>query len=173
MQTFGILFFFFWIKWLVETGVGMETLWEGAWGRGVLVWFLLKHYAKSILGRKGFIWLTGPITAHYPGKSGHKLQAVTEAELMGLFCRTTCLRLILLTMGWALPHQSLVRKVLHRLVYSPVWWKQFLNWGFLSPVDLSLCPVDQNWHKRLSTTTGPWGAPSNLDFWDPAFSSFL
>jgi hypothetical protein len=32
------------------------------------------------------------------------------------------------TMGWAFPHQSLTKKMPHRLAYSPTFWRHFLYW---------------------------------------------
>lgn len=36
--------------------------------------------------------------------------------------RTTCLGVAPLLVNWALPHQSFVNKMRHRLVHRPVWW---------------------------------------------------
>lgn len=48
------------------------------------------------------------------------------------------------------PHQSPIKKMLYRLAYSPVSWRQFLNWdSFLSDED-SLCQVD----RKLTNTMG-------------------
>lgn len=105
--------FFFWIKQL-ETGR------DGTCVRGSLrvPVAVMKHDAKSILGRKGFTWLTGPVTVHHGGKSGQELRAGTEAEtlrstatgLLSLPCsaclltppRTASLGVVLLTVGWVL-----------------------------------------------------------------------
>lgn len=63
--------------------------------------------------------------------------------LIGLFsvvcsaCFLTLLRtpspgVVLLTVGWALSHPLLIKKMLH----SPVWWRHFLNWGSSSQMTL-------------------------------------
>lgn len=30
-------------------------------------------------------------------------------------------------MGWALPYQSFIKKIPHRIAYEPMWWMYFLN----------------------------------------------
>lgn len=45
--------------------------------------------------------------------------------------RTTCLRVALPTVGWTVPHQSLIKNMLHRLAHRPIWWKHLLNRGSL------------------------------------------
>lgn len=40
-----------------------------------------------------------------------------------------------LIMGWVLPHQPLIYKIPHRLPYRPIWWRHFLSWDGLFPVD--------------------------------------
>lgn len=42
--------------------------------------------------------------------------------------------------GWALPHQSPIKKMPGRLAYRPVWWDHFLSWCCLLPDDPSLYP---------------------------------
>ena len=42
------------------------------------------------------------------------------------------------------PHQSLIKKMLYRLAYSPIIWRHFLNRGFLLSDGDSLCQVDIN-----------------------------
>jgi hypothetical protein len=32
------------------------------------------------------------------------------------------------TLRWGVPYQSLIKKMVHRLAYRPIWWGQFLNW---------------------------------------------
>ena len=45
-------------------------------------------------------------------------------------------------MGWALPQQSLNRKILNRFAYRQILWRRFLNWGFHLPNDSLLYKVD-------------------------------
>jgi hypothetical protein len=56
--------------------------------------------------------------------------------------RTTSSGMAIPTMGWALPCQSLVKKMPYRLAYGPVLWRQFLKGGSFLSDDLSLCQVD-------------------------------
>jgi hypothetical protein len=46
------------------------------------------------------------------------------------------------TMSWALPHQSLVKKMSYRLAYNLNLWRYFLNRGFPLSDDSTLCQVD-------------------------------
>jgi hypothetical protein len=45
-------------------------------------------------------------------------------------------------MGWALPYQSLIEKMLYMLAHSLMLWKCFLSQGFLFSGNSSLCQVD-------------------------------
>lgn len=58
---------------------------------------------------------------------------------------TTCLEVALPTLGWILPHQSTIKKIInwhaHRLTNL---MRHFLNWGSLLPHDSSLCQVNRN-----------------------------
>lgn len=47
------------------------------------------------------------------------------------------------TMGWALPHQSIIKKRPYRLACSPILWKCFLDQGSFLPDDFRLCQVDK------------------------------
>jgi hypothetical protein len=46
------------------------------------------------------------------------------------------------TMGWALPHQSLVEQMSYRFAYSLILWRHFLSWDFLLSDNSNLCQVD-------------------------------
>ena len=74
-----------------------------------------------------------------------------------------------LIMGWALSHQSFIKKMPHRPVNLPIW-KYVLHWGFILPDGPSLCQVVQvsfcfrsgpsrggksNWWELLSHFTPP------------------
>ena len=64
--------------------------------------------------------------------------------------KMTCPEVAPLTMGYALPQQSLIlKKISHRSAYSPIKWKHFLNRGSLFPDDSSDYPVD-----KYLTSTG-------------------
>lgn len=58
--------------------------------------------------------------------------------------KTTCPEIVPPTVGWAHPHQSLIKKMLQWYVYQPIWWRQFLIRGSLFPSDSSWCHVDKN-----------------------------
>ena len=45
-------------------------------------------------------------------------------------------------MGWALPHQSLIKESPYRTAYSLITWRHFLHWGSLVSDDSSLCQAD-------------------------------
>lgn len=53
--------------------------------------------------------------------------------------RSTCPGAAPPRLYWVLSHQSSTKEKSHS-----VWWRKFLNWGFLLPGDSSLCQVDQN-----------------------------
>jgi hypothetical protein len=46
------------------------------------------------------------------------------------------------TVGWTLPYQPLVKKILYGLAYRSVLWGHFLNWGSLLSDDVHLCQGD-------------------------------
>lgn len=46
--------------------------------------------------------------------------------------KTTCLGIVPPTVGLGCSHQSLTKKMFHRLVHRPIWWRHFLKWGFSS-----------------------------------------
>jgi hypothetical protein len=54
------------------------------------------------------------------------------------------------TMGWALPHQSLIKTIHYRHAYRRILLKNFLNWDSLLSSDSSLFQVDI---KLASTST--------------------
>jgi hypothetical protein len=47
----------------------------------------------------------------------------------GIFTKTTTTGRAPPIMGWALPHQSLIKKMPFRLVHRPIFRRHFLNWG--------------------------------------------
>jgi hypothetical protein len=55
--------------------------------------------------------------------------------------RTTSPRMASPTMGWALPNQSLIKKMPYSLACSPILWRHVLNWSSLLSDDSSLCKV--------------------------------
>jgi hypothetical protein len=120
--------------------------------------------AKNNSERKGLIWLTLP---HHCSLSGVRTGTHTGQESGGrCWCRghggvlltgllpTACSVCFLIerrttspgmappTMGWALPHPSLIKKMLYRLACSPILGKYFLNWASLLLEDSNWCPVD-------------------------------
>jgi hypothetical protein len=74
------------------------------------------------------------------GKSwcrGQRGMLLTELLLMALSAcfliepRITSPGIVPPTMGWALPHQSLIKKMPYSLVYNPILRRHFLNWRSL------------------------------------------
>lgn len=55
---------------------------------------------------------------------------------------TTCPGMVPPTVGWAFPHQLLIKNMPYRLVYSLVLWRRFLSWGFPLLDDSSFCQED-------------------------------
>lgn len=51
------------------------------------------------------------------------------------------------TVGWALPRQSQIKKMLPWPTRRPVWWRQLLSWGSPFKVSLGLCQQLKLWHK--------------------------
>ena len=131
------------------------------------------------MGREEFIWLalpyhcssskevrTGTHTGQEPGGRswyrGHG--GLLFSGLLPRACLPACLENLEpqsqgwphphQSMGWALPlpHQSLIKKVLYRLVCSPVFWRHFLNRGSILSTGSSLCQMD----RTLVSTPGPW-----------------
>lgn len=41
--------------------------------------------------------------------------------------RMPCPGMVLLTAGWVLSCQSIIKKMLHRLVYRPIGWRSFFS----------------------------------------------
>jgi hypothetical protein len=97
------------------------------------------------LGRKGFTSLTVPSKIHHQKqqlKQGRDPEAAADTEakegaaycLLPMACstcfliepRTTCPGMSPPTMGWALLHQSLIKKMFYKLAYSPIL-RHFLN----------------------------------------------
>lgn len=76
----------------------------------------------------------------------HCLWLVHQAFLSLPFCtsRDHLPRVAPLTLSWALPHHSLVKKIPHRLAYGLVLGKHFLSWSTPFPNEASLCHVDNN-----------------------------
>ena len=59
--------------------------------------------------------------------------------------RTTSPGMTVPTMGWALPHQSLIRKCPICLPSACILWSHFLSWGSRLSDDSSLCHVGIDW----------------------------
>ena len=115
----------------------------------------MKHHDQSNPGRKGFIWLMLP---HHGRKSRPNRAGAWRQELMQRPWRGAAYWLALYdllsllsyrtqnhspgvatpTMGWALPHQSLVKKIHYRSAYSQILWRHFLNSRYLKWVVMKL-----------------------------------
>lgn len=73
--------------------------------------------------------------------------------------RTTCWGELPPTVGWAPPHQSLIKTM-------PISWRHFLHWGFLFPDDSSLCHIEKNQAAQGPSALAPPPPP-------PQYSGFL
>lgn len=98
---------------------------------------------KIELKAKGLFGLPFSITVHHQRKLERNsewqvMEAVAAAGgssgvlLTGLYImaaklKTTSPGMASLIMDWALPHQSLLKKISHRLAYIPPLWRHFLN----------------------------------------------
>lgn len=81
------------------------------------------------------------------GTQDRKMEDRTAAESIEEYCLLACSprfavcflveprvaspRMAPLIVGWVLSHLSVIKKRAQRYAYSPIWWKQFLSWGFL------------------------------------------
>ena len=63
--------------------------------------------------------------------------------------RTTCLGIVLPTVGCALPHLLVTQTVPHRQAHKPVWSTPFLDWGFPLRWLFAVSP----WQLMMLTTT--------------------
>lgn len=80
-----------------------------------------------------------------PRSVGRAVSALNLLSSFSILCacllilpKTTCPEL-------ALPHQLLIKKMLHIYTHKSVWWSQFLSWGCLFHADSSLFQVEKNW----------------------------
>jgi hypothetical protein len=114
----------------------------------------MKHYNQKQLGEERVILLTLPYISSLSTavKTGTSTGADTETmkEYHFLACsacsliepRTTSPGMAPPTMGWALTHISIIKKMPYRLAYSLIVWRHFLNWGSLLSNDFSVHQVD-------------------------------
>lgn len=58
----------------------------------------------------------------------------------------------LLSVGWTLPPQSLIKKMPHSITYNPTQWRHLLNYGSFFPDDCRLCSVDKNTNQHRDFT---------------------
>jgi hypothetical protein len=126
-----------------------------------VIFVVIKHCDQSNLGRKGFIWLICPHHCLSPREVRIRTQTGKEPEsrswcrkpwmsaaywlalhsLVSILkeLRTTKLWVAPPTMGWALPYQSLMKKILQACLQHV---EAFFNWGSLFCDVSSLCLVD-------------------------------
>jgi hypothetical protein len=117
-----------------------------------------KLWPETTWGGKGLFCFYFHITVHHGKQSGRN----SRQELMQRPWRDAAHWLVLLAcsacfliepratfpevawfiVGWALPHQLLVKKVLCRRGYSLILWRHFLTWGSLLSGDAGLCHID-------------------------------
>ena len=74
-------------------------------------------------------------------------------RLLCIQLKTICPGMTPPRLGWALPHQSLIKTISQRHAHGLMWLKQYLNWGFLFPQETLACvSVD----KKLNTEKLHW-----------------
>ena len=96
-------------------------------------------------GGEGIFGLCFHIMAYHRRKSGQELkqarnlEAEADTEAMEGCCLLACSALLsyrtlnhkhrggTTTMGWALPHKSLIKKILSRFAYNQMLWRYFLS----------------------------------------------
>ena len=123
-----------------------------------------KHHKQATWEGKGLFCLGSHIIVHHWRKSGQELkqgrnlEAGADAEAMEECCLLVCSSWLVQpaffieatttspgmappTMGWALPHQSLIKKMPYRLAHIPISLRLFLCWGSLFSDDNSLWQV--------------------------------
>lgn len=120
------------------------------------IWFSL--FQKQFNGGEGLFYLIGyspssrEARAGACGRSHRRIMFTGCSQLhfelpffppaLGWYC----------SVGWLLLYQLAIKKMPHRHVHMPIWWKQFLNWGSLFPGDFGLWQVD----KPNQHTLGIW-----------------
>lgn len=64
----------------------------------------------------------------------------------------------------ALPYQSLIKEMPHKLAYKPPQWGHLLNWHSFFPNDSSLCQMDETHlpYSRLFSSLQSWEFPRGL-----------
>lgn len=123
----------------------------------------MKHYHQNQHGEEGLslVYISW-VRVHWGKprqglKSDRNLEARTKAESMEcwlLTCsqwllvqpRTTCLGVPPHRVGWALLHQSFLKKRTHKLVWWPVWQRHLLSCGSLFQDDSAFSWQKANQH---------------------------
>lgn len=116
---------------------------------------VIKCHSK--LGRKGFTWLTltycGPSMKEVKvgTQIGRNLESWAHIEAMEEYClldyslwlaQPTFFMEPRTTVGWALSHLSLIKKMHYKFAYNLTLWRHFLNWNFLLSDALALYHVE-------------------------------
>ena len=132
--------------------LALLLLWpKASWGKGLF------PHCSSLKE-----WGQAPKTGQEPGSSSqcrdHGSILLTDLLLMAFSAcfliepRTTSPGVSLPTMSWALPLQSLIKKMSHRLVCSPILWRHLLL-EVSSSQTAQWCQISTNlWHWRLFST---------------------
>lgn len=134
----------------------------------VLVWFItdvITHWSKSTWRWKfylGYDFMSQSITEGSQGRksrqecTGRNWSRIHKQRLFTGITPVVCLAIYFIQLGhnclgmartmvgYALAHEYANRKVHHRHIRSPVWWKKYLSWGFLFPGDSSSCQVNKD-----------------------------
>lgn len=108
---------------------------------------------KLNFGRKQF---SIQVAVHHQWKSRQEPGGRVEAEVMEWCCLlacpfmawSACVHILPRTtcpgMGWALPHQSFIKKFPHRIAYEPMWWMLFLNLSSPSNTVVACIKLEKN-----------------------------
>lgn len=152
-----------WAQIPVETRIMCQVLWHWeALACFLLLWektisnmereaYISPNSLQSIMkGNKGsYSW-------HEPG-SENQCRFYREMPLTGLLdllsfaIWITWVGLIVLSVDWAFSYHPSIKKMPHRLIYRPIWWRQFLTRGLLFWDDPSL--LSSFARKKNSTST--------------------
>lgn len=131
----------------------------------VLVWFsvdVMNAITKSTGEERGFFFPSQQlyIVSHQgqprkgsrQGLRGRNKIRVHSKTSLSMMCspwfliqlRPKCKGVALPTVVWDLEYHSLIKKMPHRCVYRPRWWKQLFNGGALFPGDPNLRQLDKS-----------------------------
>lgn len=131
---------------------------------------ITKQLPKATWERKGLCQFTDYSLLLLEVKvetQGQNLETGIEADatekhcLLDCFCipysawflmqpRTNCSGVALSTMGWALPHQSSVKKISPSFAHRPMWWRKFFNQVSVFTGELNFYQLDSHYLQKSS-----------------------